>query len=89
MEDQHEACGVTLFGRTKNGTVSSENYIDATSVKENEGIYVLLKSSEDVEGTTSAFLSLAVANNTAGHALWNNYRINNVEVSFRLMFCMG
>ena len=91
----HELCGLTVFGVTKSGSERHYNGYSAwdfiqtyyqnengTSVSENIGTFVQLESiSGEMESGASVYVNLAVRDNTAGHPLWDNYDINNAEVS--------
>ena len=85
--DEHELCGITLFGQTKRGTDDEYRYYtneNGTDVYEFYRVYIQLESSlEDVERPTHVYFSVAVIENTAGHATWNNVTIHNVKVRKR------
>ena len=83
--DEHELCGLTLIGRTKNGEYPPSSYTDenGVSVNEYEVVHIQLEStSEELDRSVSLYVSLDVVNNTVGHALWDNYHIRNAKVSF-------
>ena len=89
--EEHELCGLTVFGLTKNGSERHNawdliqphyNNENGTYVTENIGTFIQLKStSGEMESGAGVYFSLAVWDNTAGHPLWDNYEIHNAEVS--------
>ena len=84
--DQHDLCGITLFGRTKNGEYPSQHYTyeNGTSVYEIPGVYIQLEStSEEIDRISAFYYSLSVMDNTAGHAIWSNFHMHNARVSLR------